>query len=333
MFGTGLMDEDGRNSSWLGSNPYCLQPANSCNGTDNPVANANANVAADLDSWILQFAGEYFSTIRTNFKKYAPNMMYLGADTVGTWGVPARKEILQAAGQYVDTLFVNMFPGMPDPTTYTAMYQYLTQYFGDKPLMLFLTAQATQDSALFRYDASAQVVGFSKQADRGQSYNNYLSSMLNTPSYNATYPWVGISWWGLYDFWSEKTNWGLVSLNDNPYDGKSSCLATRTDQWGIPTGGEAIIPSWQPGTNYAPPPTSNAQVQVNLGGGILVFSPTVAGTSGSTPPVWPTALGATVSDGTVVWKNTGTKDSATCFGDTIDYVKGGNALWFGLAGQ
>ena len=37
---------------------------------------------------------------------------------------------------------------------------------------------------------------------------------------------------------SQKTNWGLLTPNDNAYDGREAIIATGTDQWGYPTGGE-----------------------------------------------------------------------------------------------
>jgi hypothetical protein len=32
-------------------------------------------------------------------------------------------------------------------------------------------------------------------------------------------------------------NWGLVNLNDDPYDGVSSRSLRSSDEWGFPTGG------------------------------------------------------------------------------------------------
>src|SRR5678809_1176085 len=43
--------------------PYCLSPSSGCNGTSNPLPNANANLGADLDAWLGQYAAKYFQTI------------------------------------------------------------------------------------------------------------------------------------------------------------------------------------------------------------------------------------------------------------------------------
>ena len=238
MYGSGLMDEDGRNKAWLGSNAYCLSAALSCDGSDNPLPNANSIVAIDLDAWVAQFSAEYFKTCRDQLKKHDPGMLYFGADTVGTWGVPPRKEVLAGAAPYTDGLFTTWYPDQPNLATGLLMYQYITQYFGDKPLMNFMTMHATPDSLLSPYDESAQVVASATQAQRGQLWSSYVNSMVNTPSYNSSYQWVGISWWGLFDFWNEKTDWGLISLSDNPYDGKSAAVSNGKDAWGYATGGE-----------------------------------------------------------------------------------------------
>lgn len=237
MYGTGLMDEDGRHTAWLGTNAYCLTPAVACDGVDLPVPNAQANVGADLDAWITQFAGQYFSSIGNSLKKHAPSIMYLGADTVGTWGTPARKEILAGASPYVDILFTQWFAGMPDDATSDNVNQYLTRYFGDKPLMNFMTLQANPDSALSQYSGDA-VTGNPTQEQRAQLYSRMMTAMLTKLGTNGTYQWVGMNWWGLTDYWNEKYNWGLVSLQDNPYDGKSATTAARTDSWGFGTGKE-----------------------------------------------------------------------------------------------
>jgi hypothetical protein len=231
MYGTGLMDEDGRNTAWVGTNPVCLSPAAACNGKSNPIANANPHLAADLDEWLGQFAAQYFRTCRHAMSVYDPHMLYLGTDTVGTWGTPARKEILQAAAQYVDGLAVQWMPDQPDLATGAAVHSFLTRYFGDKPLFNLLTMHATADSALYRYTNTSGVLGQfvadRTQGARGQRWHNYVNAMLTTPGYNGTYQWVGAIWWGLYDFWNEKTNWGLVSLSDNAYDGKEAATGTH----------------------------------------------------------------------------------------------------------
>lgn len=220
MYGTGLMDEDGRNTTWVGTNAVCLTPALACDGKDNPLPNANPNLGADLDAWVAQFAGEYFGTLNNHLKAAAPHMLYFGADTVGTWGAPPRKEILQGATPYVDGLFTQWYGNLPDQATAGEMYSFLTQNFG-KPLINFMTLNAQPDSALFGFAAGSGPT-LAVQPLRGQQWSATTSALLNTPSFNNTYQWIGNVWWGSHDFLNEETDWGLKTPSDNAYDGHES---------------------------------------------------------------------------------------------------------------
>jgi hypothetical protein len=230
MYGTGLMDEDGRHTAWLGSNAICLSPAAACDGRDNPKATASPRVAADLDAWVTQFSAQYFSTLNRHLKAAAPHMLYFGADTVGTWGAPPRKEILEGAAPYVDGIFTSWFGNQPNAETAVAQFLYLTQYLGDRPLMNFVTLHAQRDSALSTYDNARCCFGLENQAQRGQQWATIISKMLSTPGYNNSFPWVGSVWWGSHDFNGtngEYTNWGLKTPKDNAYDGHEAVAGSN----------------------------------------------------------------------------------------------------------
>jgi hypothetical protein len=49
---------------------------------------------------------------------------------------------------------------------------------------------------------------------------------------------VGLLWWEFHDNVAESSNWGLVSMTDNAYDGLEAVQASGRDSWGFPTGGE-----------------------------------------------------------------------------------------------
>src|SRR5437868_6348610 len=184
-------------AAWIGTNAVCLSPAASCDGSDNPLPNANANLAADMDAWVAQFSGQYFGTLNTHLKAAAPHMLYYGADTVGTWGVPPRKEILEGAAPYVDGLFTQWDANLPDATTGAQQYQYLSRYAGDKPLLNFQTLTAEPDSAMAAYPISD---AYPTQQARGQQWNTIINTMLTVPSFNNSFQWVGAVWWGSHDF-------------------------------------------------------------------------------------------------------------------------------------
>src|SRR2546421_739159 len=59
--------------------------------------------AADLDSFLLQWARKYFSTQRTRFKQYSPNQLMFCPMLNNHDGL-TRRQVLQAAGEYCDVI-------------------------------------------------------------------------------------------------------------------------------------------------------------------------------------------------------------------------------------
>ena len=241
--GTGLMDEDGRNTSWLGSNAVCVRPVADANtpGTAsyacrkgnparNPAPNANANFAADITAWDAQFAAQYFSSVRSAFKSANPNLLLFSPETTGTWDAPPAREILQAANQYSDVLFTVAFTNQPTPSVGQQKYLYYTQYFAG-PMFNLAYLTACQDSATAEVENSTcqNVFHQASQAARGQQWETTIQNMLTQPSFNNTYQWVGISWWQLHDNDGPDNpvnNWGLKTANDNAYDGHEAVKAS-----------------------------------------------------------------------------------------------------------
>jgi len=220
-YGTGLMDEDGRNS-WIPTDPIHL-------GT-------NASFNADMAGFLKALATQYFSVTSTRIRQYSPNNLVFGPGVLGTWNAPADKIVLAAAAPYVDGIATTL-----DYTRAQAELTYTATYLGDKPMILWLGTHANSDSALWRYKNSIDSTcnPCDTQAERGTFYTNSLNSFLNTTNtvYND-YTVIGFRWWALQDSWGEKANWGLISLQDNPYDGQSAVVAPGADPWGYATGRE-----------------------------------------------------------------------------------------------
>jgi len=231
--GTGLMDEDGSHTAWVGTNPWCLEGPDpnyptyySCTGTsgNNPVPNANPALAADLDNWVPQIAAKYFKTMHDDLKAVS-KVPYLGLDTIGSWGAPAYSKFLEGAAPYLDGAFVQLLysANSPAPATFQSAYQYTTQYLGDVPLLDFVTLVAEPDSSMSCHPV-APFENFPTQQARGQEYYNTVSYLLTTPGHNGTIPFVGFNWWSWQDF--QNTNQGLVSIHDNAYDGIEAVTGT-----------------------------------------------------------------------------------------------------------
>ncbi len=225
--GTGLMDEDGRHS-WIGS--------------WDTLAGETAAMQADLNAFLFQYASQFFKTQHDALKTAFPNMMYFGPNVVGSWGTPPRKEILQAAGLYIDVLMTQIGTGASDDQQ---RVDYTMQYLGDKPIGTWLGFPANPDSALYATPNPPTFLATSTQAARGQEYAQMMSFFLNATVSSTvsgaagSKPFVAMRWWAFMDSSGEKTNWGLVSLTDNAYNGLEAIIAPGTDPWGYATGGEA----------------------------------------------------------------------------------------------
>jgi hypothetical protein len=202
--GSGLMDEDGRSAhqSWTGIDFTLL-------------SDTNASLKTDLDNYLYQIAAHYFSMCKTAIDQWIPGAVYLGPDSLGTWGAPSNRNVLKAAGQYIDVMTMGGSSAMTQE-----MLDFIYTYYGDKPFSVGEYRTANGDSAFFRYPASSAQTDFASQPDRGQSYYNAVTQYPDM-SYtaNGSRPYVGILWWQYLDNLGEKNDWGLVSLSDNAYDG------------------------------------------------------------------------------------------------------------------
>ncbi len=212
--GRGLLDENGK-GAWVGTDGLRL-------------SNATPVVRTDLDDFLSEIAEKYFATVQAEVRARLPNTLYLGPTNVGSWGAPARRQVLKAAGRHVDVLRIS-WSGQQDRLNFVA------QHAGDVPLAIWLGAFANPDSALYRYHNP----WFSSQAERGNYYRQMLAKLFeSSATATGVHPFVGLEWWEFHDNWAEKSNWGLVTLSDNAYDGKEAVRAKGKDQWGFATGGE-----------------------------------------------------------------------------------------------
>jgi len=221
--GTGLLDEDGTHS-WTPKDYTGL-------------SDANAAVKKDLDDFLFAHAQKYFSVIKSVLNARAPGRLYLGPTTLSSWGSPPRKQILQAAAGYIDVFSSSTIPsGVSDDQQ---RVDFIAQYLGDKPWLEWEGFVANPDSYWYQSPASDEVQPQSStQAQRAQVYSGMTNLLVNTRTSAGAYPVVGFKWWQFVDNRGELMNWGLVTRRDNEYDGMAAVVATATDQWGFPTGGE-----------------------------------------------------------------------------------------------
>ena len=249
--GTGLMDESGSNA-WVGTNPFCVEGADpnysadfACKGlkggASEPAPNANANLGADLDTWVAQISARYFKTMHDDLRAVS-QIPYLGLDTIGSWWAPANSNFLQGAAPYIDGAQVILRSDLPNSAAFQAAYQYTTRYLGDVPLINFVTNVAESDSSMSCHPNNGYGM-LPNQAARGQRWFDTMNYVLNHPGYNGTYPFVSFDWWAWQDF--QGLNQGLVSIHDNAYDGKEAMMGSQ------PCGPETAAPGYRCGGEAA----------------------------------------------------------------------------------
>ena len=209
--GSGLLDEDNRVShqGWMGNDWVGL-------------SNANVTTTADINAFFQQLAGQYFSTCRTQLKAVFPNLMYLGPDSLTTWGAPSSAPVMKAAGQYIDAFITS---GGANQFTQSEM-DFIALNYGDKPYFGSFYSVANPDSAMSAYPNNTGSGAFATQAARGQGYINAITAQLQTATTAGNYPYIGMIWFDYADLPSEKLNWGLTTPSDNAYDGHEAVTAT-----------------------------------------------------------------------------------------------------------
>jgi hypothetical protein len=319
--GTGLMDE-ANNHSWSNSDAY------TCNLSGLP-----AQMRTDLNDYLYQIAYTYYSGYAQQIHTYFPKAMYAGHDGVSN-GVP-KAPILKAAAQVLDllsTVYGNQFTQAQLDTLYAG--------YGDRPLYDSFYASANLDSPNATVPDSS--VHYLTQEAKGQAYLARMQSALNK-AYTATgsHPYVGISVWSYLDMNDGNGyRFGLVSQNDNAYDGHEdtplgkTCSAPLQTYTCVPETA-FTLPTWRP--NSFVPFNGYIHVVFNISGTYHIFENTDGGTTGSTQPNWAAncrAPGNVCNDNGVTWKNIGvwTKSAnPSYYGNSITAISQGNGLWLAVA--
>jgi len=201
---------------------------------------------ADMSAFYTYYLDQYLNVMRSQWHDPiygAPGVLL--QMQFGGWSTPPRHEALVEGAKYIDLPQLTPIPPPPwdcpagGCTDNQQRVDFVARYLGDHPWINWLGVDANPDSAESAY-ASSVGSPYTTQAERGAGYQSMMTTQLNakdTPT--GTYHIVGFYWWGAFDMNSEKLNWGLITPNDNPYDGKSATIAGNgKDQWGYATGGE-----------------------------------------------------------------------------------------------
>src|SRR5579862_7173749 len=152
---------------------------------------------ADLNAFLLYFAQQYFSTIKAALKSAAPGVLFLGPTNIGGWGAPARAQILQAAGQYVDVIPISSIPtGCLSCSDDQARIDFMYTNAGDKPWINWEGFLAQPDSYMSPFsptDTSYPQVP--SQEAKGALFQTMINAQLNAKdSATGTYRIIGYKW-------------------------------------------------------------------------------------------------------------------------------------------
>ncbi|HEV2022113.1 MAG TPA: hypothetical protein VGQ94_06250 [Terriglobales bacterium] len=212
--GHGLLDENGRHP-WIGRDSERLSD------TAPPVA-------ADMDAFLERFADRYFAVVAAAIRTATPNHLVLSPSMLNAHRGLSRRQILRAAGRYCDLIQVHQDPDTPALIGVT--YQE-----AKKPLISWVGIAARADSAV---DTPSDQGEVKTQGERGVRYQQLVETLFSYHVPDGPYPMVGLDWWEYMDKVDEHVNWGLVTPQENAYDGNEAVIRRGTDRWGYSTGGE-----------------------------------------------------------------------------------------------
>lgn len=226
--GTGVLDEDGRHTSWMG------------NRDPNLLSGANPNFAADCDQMLYNYAFQYASTAYNAIRAVDTKHLIFGPPSFGASGYQARPQVLQAmkdAGVGV-FVFTGSFGGS-GPNLVGAIDGYDRTGI---PSFLWYAVSSNMDSPMAPTPSPAGgVADMPTQVYRATRYNSDIATFLNATGTNGDHFLLGINWWEWSDgnTFKEPTNYGLVTRLDNAYNGVEATTTSVVDSGGFTTIPEA----------------------------------------------------------------------------------------------
>lgn len=214
--GRGLLDESGRHA-WIGNDPLRL-------------SQTAPAVRRDMNAFLAVYADQYFRIVSEAIHAATPHQLIFSGVLDESGGL-TRVQVLSAAARYCDALQLDTDSSLPQvlPTTFAVT---------GKPLFAWIGIRADADSPLGG-TWLRRPEGFPTQAQRGAAYAQTVDSLFAARADDDVAPMIGFAWWEYMDKPSEHADWGLVTSDDNGYDGQADTVQPGRDAWGFATGGEA----------------------------------------------------------------------------------------------
>ena len=155
----------------------------------------------DCKDFACAIVEEYYKNVRDEFKKVAPNKLYLGCRFAGG----TNETFLRIGAKYCDVLSYNIYRFTVD--------SFKLPEGVDKPILVGEFHFGALDRGVFHWT----LIGVKDQKERGQAYFNYVKSALEHPNF------IGVHWHqyseqpttGRFD--GECFQNGFVDVCDTPY--------------------------------------------------------------------------------------------------------------------
>ncbi|RJP23458.1 MAG: beta-agarase [Candidatus Omnitrophota bacterium] len=169
-----------------------------------PESDARKRDEADFQRIVAE---EYFRICRDAIKKADANHMILGCRFAGA----APEPVLEAAAKYVDIITFNTYNYLPPRNTLERIHA-ITK----KPILITEFSFKAMDSGLPNTKGAGKPV--ETQDDRARHFTEFVTALMKMPFV------VGYHWFEYADepkegrFDGENSNYGLVDINDKPWE-------------------------------------------------------------------------------------------------------------------
>lgn len=198
--GTGLLDEDGRHTTWTG-NVYA------------GATNGSSAFNTDAMTFIQSIAGEYFSQVKSNVQATFPWLRFFGPETLGEWGLPPNSSVLKAANIYCSAVII----GGGTAVLNQAGLNFVQTNYGTHPIFNAWYGTANNDSQ-YNKAFSGAFGDFATQAAQAAAYYAMIQAQLTTAVTSSGDKLYAGSFWWEYPAQSFEGD-GLVTPTDNAYNG------------------------------------------------------------------------------------------------------------------
>lgn len=165
------------------------------------TVSAPQGARSDCGDFAKIIVDAYYRNIREEFKKIAPNKLYLGCRFAGG----ANETFLRIGAKYCDALSYNIYRFTLD--------EFKLPEGIDLPILIGEFHFGALDRGLFHWT----LIGVRNQRERGQAYYNYVESALKHPNF------IGVHWHQFSEqpttgrFDGEDFQNGFVDVCDTPY--------------------------------------------------------------------------------------------------------------------